>query len=209
MKGTSDEPPRPDPGRRRHGRAAHAHEGARRAPWRAGVYERATPWNVAVPVRPAAVVLASTASDVADVMRFAAERGLRVAVQATGHGATAIGADNVLVLTAGMTGCVVDALSWTARVGGGVTWRTVLDAATPHGLAPLCGSAPAVGVVWLPDRRRHRPAGAHRRAVRRPRAGVRIGDRVGPGAPHHPRRTRRPLLGSAERQVDVRHRHRR
>jgi FAD/FMN-containing dehydrogenase len=35
----------------------------------------------------------------------------------------------------------------TARVGGGVTWQTVLDAATPHGLAPMCGSAPAVGVV--------------------------------------------------------------
>jgi hypothetical protein len=29
----------------------------------------------------------------------------------------------------------------------GVRWQTVLDAATPHGLAPLCGSAPGVGVV--------------------------------------------------------------
>jgi FAD/FMN-containing dehydrogenase len=38
-------------------------------------------------------------------------------------------------------------LSRTARAGGGVTWQTVLDAATPHGLAPMCGSAPAVGVV--------------------------------------------------------------
>jgi hypothetical protein len=111
------------------------------------VYERATPWNVAVPVRPAAVVLASTATDVADVMRFAGERGMKVAVQATGHGATAIGADTVLVLTAGMTGCIVDPLGRTARVGAGVTWQTVLDAATPHGLAPMCGSAPGVGVV--------------------------------------------------------------
>ncbi|MBJ7341633.1 FAD-binding oxidoreductase [Mycolicibacterium sp.] len=111
------------------------------------VYERAMPWNVAVPVQPAAVVLASTASDVAEVMRFAGARGMRVAVQSTGHGAVAIGADTVLVLTAGLTGCVVDTEARTARVGAGVRWQSVLDAATPHGLAPLCGSAPGVGVV--------------------------------------------------------------
>lgn len=111
------------------------------------VYERATPWNVAVPVQPAAVVLASTASDVAEVMRFATDGGLRVAVQATGHGAVPIGADTVLVLTAGLSGCVVDPVGLIARVGAGVRWQTVLDAATPHGLAPPCGSAPGVGVV--------------------------------------------------------------
>lgn len=111
------------------------------------VYGRATPWNVAVPVRPAAVVFASTASDVAEVMRFAGERGLRVAVQATGHGAVAIGGDTVLIVTTGLAGCVVDLRTRTARVGAGVRWQTVLDAATPHGLAPLCGSAPGVGVV--------------------------------------------------------------
>ncbi|MEU0495729.1 FAD-binding oxidoreductase [Mycobacterium sp. NPDC006124] len=111
------------------------------------VYDRATPWNVAVPVRPGAVVLAATASHVAEVMRFAGDRGLRVAVQATGHGAVPIGADTVLVLTAGLSGCVVDPIARTARVGAGVRWQTVLDAATPHGLAPLCGSAPGVGVV--------------------------------------------------------------
>lgn len=111
------------------------------------VYDRAMPWNVAVPVQPAAVVLASMASDVAEVMRFASDSGLRVAVQATGHGAVAIGADAVLVLTAGLTGCVVDPVARTARVGAGVRWQAVLDAATPHGLAPLCGSAPGVGAV--------------------------------------------------------------
>jgi FAD binding domain-containing protein len=53
----------------------------------------------------------------------------------------------VLVLIAGLTECVVDPVTRTARVGAGVRRQTVLDAATPHGLAPLCGSAPAVGVV--------------------------------------------------------------
>lgn len=111
------------------------------------VYERALPWNVAVPVAPAAVVLVTTAVDVADVMRFAEPRGLRVAVQATGHGAVPIGSDTILVLTAGLTACVVDAVTRTARVGAGVRWQQVIDAAAPHGLAPLCGSAPGVGVV--------------------------------------------------------------
>ena len=111
------------------------------------VYDRATPWNLAAPVRPAAVVFVATPRDVAEVMRFASDRGLRVAVQATGHGAVGVGADTILVVTSGMAGCVVDSERRTARVGAGVRWQTVLDAATPHGLAPLCGSAPGVGVV--------------------------------------------------------------
>lgn len=32
-------------------------------------------------------------------------------------------------------------------MGAGARWQDVLDAATTHGLAPLCGSAPGVGVV--------------------------------------------------------------
>jgi len=111
------------------------------------VYERAMPWNVAVPVQPGAVVLATSATDVAAVMRFAAARGLRVAVQATGHGALPIGMDTILVQTSGLSGCVVDVPGRSAGIGAGVTWQQVLDAATPYGLAPLCGSAPGVGVV--------------------------------------------------------------
>jgi hypothetical protein len=111
------------------------------------VYERATPWNVAATIAPAAVVLVTSAADVAAVTRFAAERGFRVAVQATGHGAVGVGDDTILVLTAGLRGCVIDIDERTARVGAGVTWQQVIDAAVPQGLAPLCGSAPGVGVV--------------------------------------------------------------
>jgi FAD/FMN-containing dehydrogenase len=111
------------------------------------VYERATPWNVAATIAPAAVVLATSAADVAGIMRFAAERGFRVAVQATGHGAIGVGGDTILVLTGGLRGCVIDVAERTARVGAGLTWQQVIDAAVPQGLAPLCGSAPGVGVV--------------------------------------------------------------
>ena len=52
------------------------------------VYEElVTPWNLSVPMRPAAVVAARTAEDVAATVRFASEQGFTVGVQATGHGA--------------------------------------------------------------------------------------------------------------------------
>jgi hypothetical protein len=110
-------------------------------------YERCTPWNIAVPVQPAAVVFATAPHHVAEAVRFAAAHGLRVTVQATGHGAIPVGADAILVQTSAMTDCVVDIRARTARVGAGARWQHVLDVAAPHGLAPLCGSSPNVGVV--------------------------------------------------------------
>lgn len=121
-----------------------------RRPWRCPGepgYERCAPWNVAAPVAPAAVVLATSPGDVAGTARFAAAHGYTVTVQATGHGAVGIGQDSILVQTSAMTHCAVDVSNRTARVGAGARWQDVLDAATPHGLAPLCGSAPGVGVV--------------------------------------------------------------
>jgi hypothetical protein len=69
-------------------------------------------------------------------------------VQRTGHGAVPLDGDDVLLLPTGaLDECAVDVAGRTARVGAGVVWQEVLDAATPHGLAPLVGSAPGVGVV--------------------------------------------------------------
>jgi FAD/FMN-containing dehydrogenase len=107
----------------------------------------ATPWNVAVPSAPLAVVAAATAGDVVAAVRFAARHDLLVDVRATGHGAAPIvGPDTLLVHTGGLDEVTVHAEGW-ARVGAGVRWNDVIDAAAPHGLAPLCGSAPGVGVV--------------------------------------------------------------
>ena len=41
----------------------------------------------------------------------------------------------------------IDPEARTARVGAGVRWRAVIDAAAPYGLAPLNGSSSSVGVV--------------------------------------------------------------
>jgi len=105
-----------------------------------------SPWNVAIPVRPAAVLAARTAQDVVEVVRFAARHGLHVTPQATGHGPMAELVTEVLVTTKDLDECVVHPEGW-ARVGAGVKWLRVVEAAAPHGLAPLSGSITDVGVV--------------------------------------------------------------
>ena len=52
-----------------------------------------SPWNLAIPVRPVAVVAAETDQDVVEAVRFAASNGLRVTPQATGHGPMAEGTE--------------------------------------------------------------------------------------------------------------------
>lgn len=106
-------------------------------------------WNLAVDQRPAAVVVAADAADIAQTMRFARQTGLRVLAQSTGHLASAVGdlSDTVLIRTAHMQGVEVFADTRTARVEAGVTWGRVNDALANTGLAALAGSSPDVGVV--------------------------------------------------------------
>ena len=105
-----------------------------------------SPWNVAIPVRPVAVVAAETAEDVVEAVRFANRHDLRVTPQATGHGPMAQLTRELLVATKGLDECVVHPEGW-ARVGAGVKWLRVVEAAAPYGLAPLSGSITDVGVV--------------------------------------------------------------
>ena len=105
-----------------------------------------TPWLLAVPMRPAAVVAVRTAEDVVATVRFAREHGYTVGVQATGHGADSSYAGHLLVVTKGLDEVTVHAEGW-ARVGAGVKWLPVIRAAARYGLAPLNGSTSDVGVV--------------------------------------------------------------
>jgi FAD binding domain-containing protein/berberine-like enzyme len=106
-------------------------------------------WNLAVDQRPAAVAFANDADDVAAAVRLAAERGLRVAVQATGHAAAPMGdLDGTLLLkTSRMTGLELDPGARRVRVEAGVLWGDVAVAGGEHGLAALHGSSPDVSVV--------------------------------------------------------------
>lgn len=106
-----------------------------------------TTFNLAVTHRPAVVVGATSAQDVAAAVSWAADRQLPVAVQATGHGPVRSVEGGVLVSTARMQDVAVDPVRRTATVAAGVRWSDVLPATAPHGLAPLSGSSSHVGVV--------------------------------------------------------------
>lgn len=75
-------------------------------------------------------------------MTRAARDGLRVGVHATGHGLAGPVEGGVLIVTRAMDSVVVDPVRRTARIGAGATWGQVIEAAAPHGLAPLNGSSP-------------------------------------------------------------------
>lgn len=106
-----------------------------------------TGFQLGQPHRPAVVVEATGAQDVRAALEFAADAGARVAVQATGHGRTTALEGGVLINTRRMSGVHVDARTRTARVEAGASWQQVIEAAAPHGLAPLSGSFPGVGAV--------------------------------------------------------------
>ncbi len=104
-------------------------------------------WNLAVPMRPAAVVAVQTAEDVAAAVRFAGDHGLTAGVQATGHGAERSLAGHLLVVTRGLDEVTLHPDERWVRVGAGVKWARVVQAAAPHGLAGINGSTTDVGIV--------------------------------------------------------------
>ncbi len=130
--------------------AALALEGTIATPDDAGWNEARQAWNLAADQRPEAVVFAEGAADVAATVRFAAENGLRVAGQGTGHGAFALAASlsgAILIKTERMRGVEVDSAARTARVEAGVLSAELGAAANRHGLCFLPGSSPDVGVT--------------------------------------------------------------
>ena len=125
-------------------------DGAVLAPGDAGWDQARQAWNLAVDQQPAAVAFAQTAADVAAVVDFARERGLRVAPQGTGHNAHNLEgalAGSILLRTDRMRAVAIDAGARRARVEAGAVWADVTVPAAEHGLAALAGSSPDVGVI--------------------------------------------------------------
>ena len=106
-------------------------------------------FNLAADQEPAAVVFAGSARDVAAAVTFAADHGLRIAAQGTGHNAMPLGplTGTILLKTHRMNRVDIDPLARTARVEAGTVWSDVVQAAAKHGLAPLPGSSGNVGVA--------------------------------------------------------------
>lgn len=112
-------------------------------------YDRATsPRNATARQEPAAAAAVADADDVAQCVRFAAESGTTLAVQATGHGAAGVvGPETLLVDTSGLSSIAVDPAARVARLGAGTVWSDLNAATEAHGLVGLAGTAPDVGVA--------------------------------------------------------------
>ncbi|MFJ9305920.1 FAD-binding oxidoreductase [Streptomyces cyaneofuscatus] len=99
------------------------------------------------PIRPGRLVEAATPEDVREAVAYAGGRGLHVAAHASGHGLPGPVEGGVLIATRALDSVTVDPVRRTALIGAGASWGRVIEAAAPHGLAPLNGSSPSVGAV--------------------------------------------------------------
>jgi hypothetical protein len=113
-------------------------------------YDRARrAWMLTADQRPAMVVEAASTADVAAAVRFARSHGLRIAPQGTGHGAAPLEPleSALLLRTSRLRGVRIDPGTQTARADAGALWQDVALPAGDHGLAPLAGNSPDVGVT--------------------------------------------------------------
>ena len=118
-------------------------------PGEAGYGQARQAWNLAVDQRPAVAVEAGSAADVAQAVRYARTRGIRIAPQGTGHGAGPLEPlDGAMLLRMTRMRTVhSDPVGRTARAEAGAVWQDVTVPAGQHGLAALAGSSPTVGVT--------------------------------------------------------------
>ena len=118
-------------------------------PGEAGDDQARQAWNLAVDERPAVVVEAEPAADVAQAVRYAGAHGMRIAPQGSGHGAEPLEPlDGAMLLrTTRMRQVRIDPAARTARAEAGALWQDVTVPAGQHGLAALAGSSPNVGVT--------------------------------------------------------------
>lgn len=112
-----------------------------------GYDDERTGFQQLAPHRPAVIVGAADADDIAAAVEFAVAHRVPVAVQSSGHGLATGLAGGVLISTRRMNQVRVEPDRRTAWVPAGASWQQVIEAADPHGLAPLSGSSPGVGAV--------------------------------------------------------------
>jgi FAD/FMN-containing dehydrogenase len=102
-------------------------------------------------LRPAAVVRAADAADVARVVSLGRDTGVELAVRSGGHSVAGHGtSDGGIVLDlSGMNALDVDVAGRTAWAGAGATAGDYTRAVGAHGLATGFGDAPTVGIGGL------------------------------------------------------------
>ncbi|MCU1479355.1 MAG: oxidoreductase, FAD-dependent [Subtercola sp.] len=106
-------------------------------------------FNLDAHLEPALAVVATTPGEVADAIREARERGLRVRTQSTGHAAKTASSmrGDALIRTRIAGPVVIDPDLKTAHIPAGTLWGAVVEAAAPYRLVAIHGSSPTVGAI--------------------------------------------------------------
>lgn len=107
------------------------------------------PWNRAIDQDVLAVVEAGGVDDIRNLVRVARSRGLSIATQPSGHGATGRASGAILLRTTRLNQIVIDPNRRTATIGSGTKAGQLQAAAADHGLTGLPGSSPVVTVAGV------------------------------------------------------------
>jgi len=121
------------------------------SPGDAGYDEARRVFNAMIDRRPAAIVRAASAADVAAAVDYAREAGLDLAVRGGGHSVPGFGTvdDGVVIDLSAMRTVTVDPAKRRARAAGGATWADFNGATSAHGLASTGGVVSTTGVGGL------------------------------------------------------------
>ena len=108
-------------------------------------------YNGMIDRRPALIARCADASEVARVVNYARDNGLRLAVRGGGHNGAGLGTvdDGVVLDLSPMREVSVDPVARTVRVQGGATWGEVDRATNQYGLATPSGIISSTGVGGL------------------------------------------------------------
>ena len=117
-----------------------------------GDYEQArSVFNAMIDKHPALIARCADRNDIADVIRFAREHDLLLAIRGGAHNGAGLGTceDGVVIDLTGLNDIKVDPNARMVRVGGGCTWGEVDRATAEHGLATPSGIISTTGVGGL------------------------------------------------------------
>jgi hypothetical protein len=116
-----------------------------------GYEEARQVYNAMIDRRPALIARPANADEVAQVVNFARDRDVPLAIRGGGHNGAGLGTvdDGIVIDLSKLKHIEVDPEARTVRVGGGCTWGEVDAATGEHGLATPSGIISTTGVGGL------------------------------------------------------------